>query len=253
MRARSTPALNNDNYMRIPEFRSHTSNSRLAAALVALLLSACATQPPVAIEPVATAPSPSIERDDVAPMEPSKSERTVEEAERLRYERFAPLTGWRTRGKVAYRSPDDSGSATVDWYQNGPASELRLSGPLGMGNTRISPMGDALLVERDGIERVYPADAAPWLRASSANGDALLPLPIKSIPYWIRGFADPSLSLDRREFDNDLPSLIEQDGWSIRIERYRNVKESALPSRLQIVHSESQLSLKLILRRWEFD
>ncbi|MEO0436985.1 MAG: lipoprotein insertase outer membrane protein LolB [Pseudomonadota bacterium] len=240
--------------------RSLKRRSRFSTPLFLLLfLSACATQPP------ADEQSPSSEQSATAARDPvrEKAEQvrppsgelpalsTPQEAERLRQQRLAPLTVWRTRGKVAYKSPDESGSATVDWHQHGKDSELRLSGPLGMGTTRISPMGDALLIERDGIERLYPANAAPWL--GTANGTALFPLPIGSVPYWIRGFADPSIGLDRREFDNGLPSLIEQDGWSIRFERYREVNNNALPSRLLIAHSESQLSLRLILRKWEFD
>jgi outer membrane lipoprotein LolB len=171
------------------------------------------------------------------------------EAERWesRLSALASISEWRVRGKVAYRIPEDAGSASLDWQQAGADSDLRLSGPLGVGSTEIHNEGALLRVRRDGIERLYPADAAPWLPDGS-----LLPVPVGSIRHWLRGAPDPDLPLESLERDNALATRIEQAGWDIRFEDYRDVQGMPMPARLTLEAPGAELSLKVILRNWEF-
>ncbi|WOJ98312.1 lipoprotein insertase outer membrane protein LolB [Congregibacter brevis] len=158
----------------------------------------------------------------------------------------AELNDWRVRGKVAYRLPNDAGSVSLDWQQTSQQSNLRLSGPLGVGSTEISNDGALLRVKRDGIERLYPADAAPWL----SNG-ALLPVPVASIHHWLRGVPDPLLPVSDLETDEALAKGFEQNGWVITYSEYRGKQGLAMPTRLSLAEPKSQLTLKIILRDWQ--
>ncbi|WOJ95012.1 lipoprotein insertase outer membrane protein LolB [Congregibacter variabilis] len=204
----------------------------ILVALVALI-SACSSAPPVPQRP--------------APLPPQAQQASEEERWAKRLNSLASLEDWRVRGKVAYRLPDDAGSASLDWQQADEQSELRLSGPLGVGSTEVHNEGALLRVKRDGIERLYPADAAPWL-----HGGTLLPVPVGSIQHWLRGVPDPAQPVTLLVTDNALASRIEQNGWVVEYSDYKDVRGLAMPARLLLTVPKIELSLKLILRAWEF-
>jgi outer membrane lipoprotein LolB len=201
---------------------------RLSALALSALLCACAVQEP-------------------APSAPPESLPPLSEAERWErhLQTLASVNDWTAQGKVGYRLPDDAGSASLHWRQLGPQSELRLSGPLGTGSTQIRNEGALLRVSRDGIARLYPADAAPWL-----PGGTLLPVPIDSIRYWLKGLPDPSHLIDALVIQDALAREIRQNGWNIRIDDYRDVSGLALPARLTLESLDTDLRLTLILREW---
>jgi len=200
------------------------------ALLAAALLGGCATAPP-------ESPPPAV------PDTPS-----LTEAERwaIHREAVTALDRWQARGKVAYRLPENAGSASLLWEQTGEQSEARLSGPLGVGSTLIRNDGPLIRVRRDGIDRLYPADAAPWL----PDGQ-VVPIPISSLHYWLRGVPDPALPVTRLEHRDGRASAITQAGWSIDIEQYEALSSLALPQRLVIRSDAGDLSLTVLLRQWE--
>lgn len=208
----------------------------LACALLLGALGACSTldsgSPPPRPRPLpAAAKAPQL---------------TEEQRWAQRLADMTSLASWRVKGKVAYRLPDDAGSANLDWRQNDTQSALRLFGPLGVGSTEIRNSGALLRVERDGIERLFPADAAPWL-----PGGTLLPIPIDSIQHWLKGVPDPSLPISALEIDDALATRLEQNGWIIQYENYEINGGTALPTRLNLTVPDAELRLKIILRAWD--
>jgi len=155
------------------------------------------------------------------------------------------LDSWDARGKVAYRLPGESGSASLLWRQRGERSEVRLSGPLGAGSTVLRNDGALIRVRRDGIERRYPADAAPWL----PDGQ-LLPVPVNSLRYWVRGVPDPVAGEAEVLSDGGLAVRLAQAGWVIHIESYDGASPP-LPSRLRIEAPSADLELRMLIREWD--
>ena len=152
-------------------------NLRSRGACVVLtctLFAGCASQPPSVEEPLPEAPA------------------SLSESERwnLHRDRISALAAWEARGKVGFTLPDEAGSASLRWRQRDEGSDLRLSGPLGASPVSLRSDGALIHLRRDGIERSYPADAAPWL------GDGrLLPIPVHSIQHWLRGIPNPQLAV----------------------------------------------------------
>lgn len=201
-------------------------------AALALLLGACtSTAPP---RPVQTPPPPA--------------QTSLDELRDARQQTLLAMNAWRVQGKVAYRLPDDGGSASLDWRQDDEYSRLRLSGPLGVASTRIVNEGALLRVSRDGIERLYPADGAPWL-----PGGALLPIPVTSIQYWLRGLADPSLPVEAIDYEGVAPRSLTQHGWQVLYETFREERGVTLPARLNLLAPAADLSLRIVLRNWDLE
>jgi outer membrane lipoprotein LolB len=156
------------------------------------------------------------------------------------------LRHWQARGKVAYSLPQDGGSANLIWDQAGNQSELNLSGPLGAGSTRVRNDGPLISVRRDGIERRYPADAAPWLPSGT-----LMPIPLTAIHYWLRGIPDPERPVDELSTEGGLARTIRQEGWLVVVDEYHADAPAPLPKRLRIEAAEVGLSLRTYLRQWD--
>ena len=180
-------------------------------AALALLLGACTSAPP--------------QRPTQAPA-PPVTQASLDELREARQSALRAISAWRVQGKVAYRLPDDGGSASLDWRQIDEHSLLRVS--------------------RDGIERLYPADGAPWL-----PGGALLPIPVTSIQYWLRGLPDPSLPVEALEYDGVTPCALQQHGWQVSYETFREVRGLDMPARLTLLAPAADLSLRIVLRNWD--
>ncbi len=155
------------------------------------------------------------------------------------------IEDWSVNGKVSYRLPDNAGSANLRWTQQAGQSRLRLAGPLGAGSTEISSEGALLRIRQDGIQRLYQADAAPWL-----PGAAPLPVPVTSIRYWLRGVPDPQLGLDDLTFRDGLAERLAQGAWLVEYDSYQSVKGLELPQRMTLLYPDEELRITLILREW---
>src|SRR5690606_6476329 len=56
--------------------------------------------------------------------------------------RISHIDGWQISGKIGIRAPQDSGSGTLFWLQRQDYFDIRLSGPLGRGATRLTGRRD---------------------------------------------------------------------------------------------------------------
>lgn len=201
------------------------------AILVATFVAGCATQAPEPPPPAPTPPTVAIQ---------SEAERWS-----ARTAQLSALNSWTVRGKVAYRLPDDAGSASMLWTESPEQSRVRLSGPLGVGTTEIVSEGALLRVRRDGIDRLYPADAAPWLPSG-----ALLPIPVTSIRHWLMGIPDPNKPVSEFALEDALAQSFVQEGWIIRVEKYDTEDGLTLPARLSLEAPQAELTLRVIPRDW---
>ena len=50
---------------------------------------------------------------------------------------ISQIDGWQITGKLGLKTPEDSGSATLQWLQRQSYFDIRLSGPLGQGASRL--------------------------------------------------------------------------------------------------------------------
>lgn len=181
----------------------------------------------------------------LSPQAPPEPARVSDERWQARRQHLASQRQWSARGKVAYRLPDDAGSASLNWRQSDAQSHLQLAGPLGVGGAEIASEGPWLRVRRDGVERRYPADAAPWL-----PGGALLPIPVDSLRFWLRGVPDPALPVNSLTLEAGRALGFSQSGWSIRYDAYAVTQGLEMPTRLFLHAPAAQLTLRVILRQW---
>ncbi len=192
----------------------------LAAALLMLFLAACAGQQP----------------------RPPAAGSWEEHSARLE-----AFTHWTAEGKIALRSPDQSEAASMRWQQDGGASRLSLSGPLGAGATSLYSDGHSLVIRQGEEVTTWDLASETKILEEKTGWD----LPLLALPYWIKGVPAPGLPVQGSEQGPDpaLLQVLRQDGWVIRYEAYSNYGQFTLPTLLRLQHKDT--SLRLIIRTWK--
>lgn len=156
----------------------------------------------------------------------------------------AAIDGWQINGKVGIRAPQDSGSGVLFWLQRRDYYDIRLSGPLGRGATRLTGReGDILL------------EVANQGRYQAASPEALLEeqigwrLPVSHLLWWVRGLPAPdSRSRLTLNADSRLARL-EQDGWRVEYADYQQQNGFWLPQRLKLFGEN--LDITLVIKDWQ--
>lgn len=155
---------------------------------------------------------------------------------------------WALQGRVAFRSPEQSGSARLSWQQREERYRLSVDGPLGVGGMHIEGDDAQVQVEAKGERRVY--SSAPEAVLAAALG---YDLPVRALRHWVLGLSNPQGGRARWTVDltAGVPSL-QQAGWTVRYEALEaQVGEVALPTRLTLERGD--LSLRLLIERWDLD
>lgn len=155
------------------------------------------------------------------------------------------LKQWTARGKIALRSETASESATLLWQQRGETALLQLSGPLGVGATTVTSDGQILQIEQDGEQRNLDI-STPDAIVLNTGWD----LPLRALPYWLKGVPSPDHSIQNQEFTPQQGQLssFQQDDWHIQYDNYKLFDKHLLPTRLIVERGTTRV--KVIIRDW---
>lgn len=155
-----------------------------------------------------------------------------------------PLDSWTLQGKLGVKAPSESGSGTVFWLQQRDYYDIRLSGPLGRGATRIQGNDHGVVLDIAGQPPVSARSAESLLEQQVGWR-----LPVEHLLWWVRGLPAPdSPSRLQLNMDSQLARLA-QAGWTVEYSRYQQIDGVQLPQRLQL--SGYDMLLTLVITRWE--
>lgn len=158
--------------------------------------------------------------------------------------RISEIDGWQISGKIGIQAPQDSGSGTLFWLQRQGYFDIRLSGPLGRGATRLTGRPDAVALEVAGQGR-FEADSPEALVENQLGWQ----LPVSNLLWWVRGLPAPDsrsrIALDAK---GRLASL-EQDGWDVQYLSYIEEDGYTLPSRIKLAGRD--LKITLVVKDWQ--
>ncbi|MCQ4289472.1 lipoprotein insertase outer membrane protein LolB [Pseudomonas stutzeri] len=158
--------------------------------------------------------------------------------------RVSEIDGWQISGKIGIRAPQDSGSGTLFWLQRQDYFDIRLSGPLGRGATRLTGRPDAVALEVAGQGR-FEAESPEALVESQLGWQ----LPVSNLLWWVRGLPAPD-SRSRIALDgNGRLANLQQDGWDIQYLGYSEEAGYELPSRIKLAGRDLQITL--VVKDWQ--
>ena len=155
-----------------------------------------------------------------------------------------PIDSWILQGKLGIRSPQESGSGTLFWLQRQQYYDIRLSGPLGRGATRIQGDRQQTTLEIAGRAPVT-AESAEQLVEDQIGWR----LPVDHLLWWVRGLPAPVSPSHLQLDSNSRLGRLSQSGWTVEYSRYQQVDGVELPQRLQI--SGHDLLLTLVVTEWK--
>ncbi|MEM1154915.1 MAG: lipoprotein insertase outer membrane protein LolB [Pseudomonadota bacterium] len=189
------------------------------AALLALLLSACVSQPTLQTESFGW-----------------KDHKQQLEA----------LTVWRADGKLALRTPEQSQSASMSWRQTGVISRLQLSGPLGAAATSFYSDGQSLEIRQGSTVTQWDLQDTTWLERETGWD-----FPLMALPDWIKGLPAPDLDVEELLLDANSATVskLTQDDWEIDYQSYATFEGFSLPTRMRIQRGDTIVNV--IIRSWQ--
>lgn len=171
-------------------------------------------------------------------------------AEEARRAELLTMHSWEIRGRIAFKSGAEGGQANLHWQQAGERSLIRLAGPFGAGAydviwepERVS-VADA--VGEQSILYTGAAAAEQFLQAQLGWS-----FPAGSTRYWVMGLLDPAAAGEEQRSADGTLVAIQQHGWSVRFERFKDVQGYVLPVRLEL--SNANANLRMVITRWTLE
>lgn len=165
------------------------------------------------------------------------------QAWQLHREKIAEINTWQVDGKVGIRSDKDSGSATLFWLQQMSYYDIRLSGPLGRGATRIVGQPGEVTLEISGQGK-FSASSPEELLEQQIGWR----LPLSHLTSWIKGIPVPLIPNRIILDDNNRLKQLQQDGWIIDYSEYINIGGYWLPQRIKARNTDLQVTL--VAKKW---
>ncbi len=166
-------------------------------------------------------------------------------------ENVRALSEWDFRGRMAVNvanDPDASGQVSVNWEQEADVSQVRLSGPMGIGAWQLLWEPNRVTVsDKNGekaLEYKGPRAAEEFVRQELGWS-----FPADSIRYWVRCLSAPGTpaNLPRRGEKGELVAF-NQYGWRIECGRYGEFDDYVLPTRLTM--QGRGVKLRLAVSDW---
>lgn len=154
---------------------------------------------------------------------------------------------WQIRGKLAYKTAQESGSANFTWRQSGQQYRLDLQGPLGSFRREISGnLNSNIAVVDNGSQQQQ-------INTSEFSATTGIPIKLKHLPYWIRGQLAPQAAPTQVERNTaGQISQFSQDHWTIHYLSYQHFDQQQLPRKIRI-KSDTQPphQLTIIIKQWQ--
>lgn len=149
---------------------------------------------------------------------------------------------WSLQGRMAISGPEDSGSGSLAWNQQGSAFSLALSAPVSGKTWTLS--GESGHAELTGLrEQAVIGSSASELLARELGWK----VPVAQLGYWVRGIRAPGRAQVIFREDG-LPAEIRQDGWLIEFRDYEASGDPILPRK--IFAENGDYRVRLVVRRW---
>ena len=152
-------------------------------------------------------------------------------------ENVSALNDWSFRGRMAVNvenDPEASGQVSVNWEQAADVSQVRLSGPMGVGAWQLLWEPERVSIsDRNGekaLEYTGPQAAEDFVQQELGWA-----FPADSIRYWVRCLAAPDEAVAKPRWGDQGELLgFNQYGWLIECDRYGEFDGYVLPTRLRM-------------------
>lgn len=155
------------------------------------------------------------------------------------------VEAFKLKGRVSVKTGEQQYSGGLSWDRHGPDETLLLTTPLGQGVAEIRrEPGGLVLTDADG-RRHEAQDADVLVRKATGA-----PIPLVGLVYWLSARPRPDVPHLAYLDTTGRVTRLEQEGWRIDYDRYRQIGPTWLPGRLFASRAEG-VEFRLIVDHWE--
>jgi len=153
---------------------------------------------------------------------------------------LSTITQWQLKGRMAVRTSDQSGTATVVWDRSNDRDELDIFGPFGSGHVKISAdaSGASLTDSKQTINRASSIRDLLYQEAG-------WPVPFGELKFWMLGAPVPAARAEWKLDDSGRLVWLRQSGWIISFSDYQDRDGIELPRKLRLEAQPGTASLNL--------
>ncbi len=138
-------------------------------------------------------------------------------------------------GLFSVITPQTAQSGHFLWTQNGADFSLELYGPLGLGATYLSQIGDDVVL-KTANGQTYNADSAEDLLTQVLGWS----MPVSGFTSWLWGKPAPGFPFNATYDDQNRILSLQQEGWSIT---YTWSEAGSVPSRLTLIRNSIKVKI----------
>jgi outer membrane lipoprotein LolB len=195
---------------------------RVLAALALLLLAACATTPPLVR---------------------NKGDAAALAQQEARERQLANANHWVLQGKLGVSNGQDAGSGGFTWTQDGDHYEFVFRTPVTGKSYRLTggPDGAQLDGAEGGPQRGPDAES---LMRRALHWE----VPLDELRAWVLGLRAPGAQAELSFGDDRLPSMLQQDGWTVSYPAWDTARQPPLPAK--VFAEKSPYKVKLAIQSW---
>lgn len=160
--------------------------------------------------------------------------------------RYLPfLKHWDAQGKIALSYGAERSNAQFKWQQRDDRFRIILSGPMGIGLTKLTRDDDGVRLENNDIG-VKKADSPEELMQALFGWQ----VPVSNLQYWMLGLSAPNPTPASTQFDESgWPTRLQQDGWLIRYSKPTAHNGWILPGK--IVATRDDIKIIAVTKDWK--
>lgn len=157
------------------------------------------------------------------------------------------IHNWQINGRIGFKVPGHSGSASLTWIQNNDTYTLSISGPFEQSLAKIR--GDSKTVIAHIAGRSTPLKGtSPEQIMLNITGWSL---PISGLRYWVRGLPYPDIKSKITLNGQGQPATIIQQGWHITYRGYDSINGTPLPASIKVIGGK--IMLNIAINKWQLD
>jgi outer membrane lipoprotein LolB len=149
---------------------------------------------------------------------------------------------WQLDGRAAVAVGTQGWQASLNWRQRGAATELHLSGPLGVGALALKTTPEGL-----SLNGAPPSDTV----LAQLQDRLGFELPLDELRYWLLGIPDQRTAFVMARNAQDRAQQLTQDGWTVDYDRYLPVNGDLLPGK--VVLSREGVRVRIAVDHWAVD
>jgi outer membrane lipoprotein LolB len=147
-------------------------------------------------------------------------------------------------GRIAVKYNGARHSAGLRWTHTAQSDEILLLAPLGQTAARV--YRSALHATLDDGDQHYQASDAETLMQQVLGWH----LPVRGLHHWVLALPETDSPAQIERNPHGQMTVLRQNGWEVRYQRYPDDRPDSLPARLQL--NREGLQVQLLIDEWDW-